>query len=83
MIDLKLLVADECDHCSQAKKAVDKATEGFEDEVSVETVNLSRNLPEALHFKAAATPSVVVDGKVEFIGDIKESQLRKRLMELT
>ena len=82
MVDLKLLVAKDCDHCSAAKMAVDKAVEGFEDQVDVSTVNLSKNLPEALHFKAAATPSVALNGKVEFIGDVDESKLRKRLMEL-
>ena len=82
MIDLKLLVAKDCEHCSEAKMAVNKAVQGIEGEVSVSTINLSQNLPEALHFKAAATPSVALNGKVEFIGNIDESELRKRIMEL-
>jgi protein-disulfide isomerase len=82
LLDLKLLVADKCSHCSSAKMAVNSATEGLEDQVSVQTVNLSNNLPEALHFKAAATPSVVINGKIEFMGNIDESQLRRRIMEL-
>ena len=81
MIDLKLLVADNCDHCAEAKMAVNEATKDI-DSVNVETVNLSNDLPDYLYYKAAATPSVVINGKIEFVGKIDELELRKRLTEL-
>lgn len=82
LIDVKLLIADRCEHCIEAEKTLDKALQGLEEDISFETVNISKNLPEALHFKAAATPSVVINGKIEFIGQVDESQLRKRIAEL-
>lgn len=82
MIKLELLTMPGCVHCAAAKETVKKVKTSFP-EMMVEIIDVTENPEVAQKYMLMSAPGVVINGKLEFIGGVKEEALRKKVEELT
>ena len=82
MIKLELLTMPGCVHCAAAKETVEKVKAVFP-EMVVEIIDVIETPEAAQKYMLMSAPGVVVNGKLEFVGGVKEEALRKKIEELT
>ncbi|MEE8159213.1 MAG: thioredoxin family protein [Dehalococcoidia bacterium] len=81
MIDIKILSTPNCAPCEQAVRIVEKLKGEFPD-FHWEKIDLVEHPELALEYRVLASPGIVINGKLEFVGGVKESQLRERLQQI-
>ncbi len=81
MIKVDLLTMPGCTHCAAAKKILDKIKSDFP-EMEVEILDVTEHPEVAQKYMLMSSPGIVINGKLEFTGGVKEETLRKRLNEL-
>ena len=79
MIQLELLYTDQCPGCKTAARLIEKLQDEFDD-LAVTHVNLLDHPEVARHHGLLATPGLIINGKLEFAGGVKEQDLRNRLL---
>lgn len=82
MIKLELLTMPGCVHCAAAKETVKKVKTIFP-EMMVDIIDVTENPEVAQKYMLMSAPGVVINGKLEFTGGVKEEALRKKVEELT
>jgi len=76
---IEIFVAPEgCPSCGQAERLVRKVASGYAG-VEVRDVHVTDAVERIIEYAVFATPFLVIDGRVEFIGMPRESELRRRL----
>jgi glutaredoxin len=76
---IEIFVAPEgCPSCGQAERLVRKVASGYAG-VEVRDVHVTDAVERVIEYAVFATPFLVIDGRVEFIGMPRESELRRRL----
>ena len=81
MIKVELLTMPGCGHCAAAKETVEKVKVDFPD-MEVEILDVTEHPEVAQKYMLMSAPGIVINGKLEFTGGVKEDVLRKRLEEL-
>ncbi len=82
MIDIKILSTPNCAPCEQAVRIVEKLKGEFPD-FHWEKIDLIEHPELALEYRVLASPGIVINGKLEFVGGVKESQLREKLQQIS
>ncbi len=82
MIQVKLLFTEQCSGCEKAAKLLERLKPEFH-KLHVERVNLLDHPEEAPRYGLLATPGIVINGKLEFAGGVKEKDLRRKLEQLS
>jgi glutaredoxin len=76
---IEIFVAPEgCPSCGQAGRLVRKVACDYAG-VEVRDVHVTEAVERVVEYAVWSTPFVVIDGRVEFIGLPRESELRRRL----
>jgi glutaredoxin len=76
---IEIFVAPEgCPSCGQAGRLIRRIASDFAG-VDVRDVHVTEAVQRVVEYGVFATPFVVIDGRVEFIGMPRESELRRRL----
>lgn len=81
MIKIELLTMPGCGHCAAAKETVDKIKIDFQ-EMEVEIIDVTENPEVSQKYMLMSAPGIVINGKLEFTGGVREEELRKRLEKL-
>lgn len=81
---LILYTAKNCPNCPSAKKIVKEVAQELDMREGIDyvikNVDEENNMIEALTYQIASTPSIVIDGKAEFRGEVpKKEDLVKKL----
>lgn len=81
MINIELLTMAGCDHCESAKVTLDKLQKELPG-LKVSIIDMAEH-PEAVQkYMLMTAPGIVINGRLEFSGGVKEEALRKRVKEL-
>ncbi|MBI5180496.1 MAG: thioredoxin family protein [Nitrospirae bacterium] len=81
MIKVELLTMPGCGHCASAKETVKRIKGDFPDMV-VEVIDITEHPEAAQMYMLMSAPGIIINGKLEFSGGVKEDALRKRLKEI-
>lgn len=81
MIKLELLSMPGCTHCAAAKEVIEKI-KGDYPEMDVEIIDVTEHPDVAQNYMLMSSPGIVINGKLEFTGGVKESALRAKLDKL-
>lgn len=81
MIKIELLTMPGCGHCASAKETVKKVKDDFPD-MMLEVIDVAEHPEVAQKYMLMSAPGIVINGKLEFSGGVKEDALRKRLKEI-
>ncbi len=80
MIELKILSTPGCAPCDAVERAAIKLQQEFPG-LRVEKIDLMEQPELAARFGVMTSPTVLVNGKVAFVGAVGEARLRARLAE--
>ena len=76
---IEIFVApDGCPSCGQTERLVRKVAGDYAG-VEVRDVHVTHAVERVIEYAVFVTPFLVIDGRVEFIGMPRESELRRRL----
>ena len=78
MIKLELLSMPDCTHCAAAKEVIEKI-KGDYPEMEVEIIDVTEHPDVAQKYMLMSSPGIVINGKLEFTGGVRENALRARL----
>ena len=67
-VKIELFTSPMCPHCPAAKRVVEEVANEMPDAVEVEYINVMENPQKAVEYGIMAVPTIVINGKVEFIG---------------
>ncbi len=82
MIKIELLTMPDCVHCATAKEVINRIRGDFT-ELEVEIFDITEHPEISQKYMLMSAPGIVINGKLEFTGGVKEDVLRKRLLELS
>jgi glutaredoxin len=78
---IEIFVAPEgCPSCGKAERLVRQVAADYPD-VEVRDVHIMDAIERVAGYGVFTTPFIVMDGKLEFVGVPRESELRSRLLE--
>lgn len=72
---IEVLTTPDCHNCSVVEEYLDEM------EVSYRVIDVTENVEYLAKYPVFAAPAIVIDGKLEFTGVPKKSDLVKRLKE--
>lgn len=80
-IKVEVFTSDSCPHCPGAIAVAEQAKEQLGDKIDVEVLNINNveNREKAISLQIMAVPTIVIDGKVEFVGAPTSDQLISKL----
>lgn len=81
MIDLKILSTPGCAPCKVVEGIAAKLQQEFKD-LQVEKIDLMEHPEFAVEYEVMSSPTVVINGKVAFVGAVNEDQLREKMEEV-
>ncbi|TET43844.1 thioredoxin [candidate division TA06 bacterium] len=81
MIKVEVLTMPGCTHCASAKETVEKIQDDFP-EMKVEIIDVTEHPEVSQKYMLMSAPGIVINGKLEFTGGVKEELLRKKLNDL-
>lgn len=81
MINIELLTMPGCMHCAEAKTILDRLQKEIPD-LRITITDVSGHPEVAQKYMLMSSPGIVINGKLEFSGGVKEEALRKRLKEI-
>lgn len=80
MAYLEFFTMPGCPNCAKVKKVLEKIKKDFPD-LEVETIDLTVQPEMAQKYNIMGCPALAVNGRVEFIGGVKEEKLRRLLKD--
>lgn len=81
MMKIELLTMPGCAHCAAAKVVMDKMKGEFP-EMELEIIDVTEHPELSAKYMLMSAPGVVINGKLEFSGGVKEDELREKLAGL-
>jgi len=69
-----------CPNCVKVKAVLKRVKKDIPD-IEVETIDLTQRPEMAQKYGIMGCPALAIDGKVEFVGGVKEAALRKLLSD--
>lgn len=81
MIEVELLTMPGCVHCASAKTMLEKLQKEMPD-LNVSIIDVSEHPEVAQRYMLMSAPGIVINGKLEFSGGVKEEALRNRIKKL-
>lgn len=81
MVTIELLTMPGCTHCAAAKNILDRLLKEFPG-LKVSVTDVTEHPEAAQKHMLMSAPGIVVNGRLEFSGGVKEDALRKRIREL-
>lgn len=69
-----------CANCAKVKGILERVKKDIED-LKIETIDLTKSPEMVQKYGIMGCPALVVNGRVEFVGGVKEEELRKLLSE--
>ncbi|MBI5286084.1 MAG: thioredoxin family protein [Deltaproteobacteria bacterium] len=81
MIDIELLTMPGCAHCAGAKTILEKLQKEIPD-LKVTIIDVTEHPETAQRYMLMSAPGIVINGKLEFSGGVKEEALRNKIKKL-
>ncbi len=81
MMKIELLTMRGCVHCEAARNLIEKIRDDFP-EMEVEVIDITEHPEISEKYMLMSAPGIVINGKLEFTGGVKEDVLKRRLMEV-
>lgn len=78
-VKVEVFTSKTCPHCPSAIAVAQKVKEQFGDEMDLELLDVDENIDKVREYGLMSVPTVVVDGKVEFIGAPTEDELTRKV----
>lgn len=78
MAEVLVLTSKGCVHCGQATKLLEKLKPEFP-KMRIKEINIIEHPELVTKYGLMATPGIVIDGELEFVGVPKEGALRELL----
>jgi small redox-active disulfide protein 1 len=78
MVLLEFFTMPGCPNCAKVKRVLERVKEEFPS-IKIETIDLTKQPDMAQKYGIMGCPALAVNGKVEFVGGVKEKELRKLL----
>lgn len=78
MIDIELLTMAGCDHCESAKVILGKLQKELPG-LKVSIIDVAEHPEAARKHMLLTAPGIVINGRLEFSGGVKEEALRRRI----
>lgn len=78
-VKVEVFTSKTCPHCPGAIAVAQKVKEQFGDEMDFEHLDVDENMEKVREYGLMSVPTVVVDGKVEFIGAPTEEELTQKV----
>jgi len=82
VIEIELLTMAGCDHCESAKVILGKLQKELPG-LKVSITDVAEHPEVAQKHMLMAAPGIVINGRLEFSGGVKEEALRRKVEELT
>lgn len=81
---VEVFTSPTCPHCPGAVMVVEEAKKQLGDqiEVSIEDTSENESIEKAMKYEIQAVPTIVIDGKVQFVGAPTIQELLEKLEEL-
>lgn len=73
MAKVQILTTPDCSGCARVEKMLDGIG------IKYEVIDITKNLDILQKYPVMTAPGIVINGKLEFTGVPKESELRKKL----
>ena len=80
MIEVKVLKTPGCTHCANVVAKLEKLKNEFE--LKVEEIDITEHPEYAEKYTLMASPGIVINGKLEFVGEVSEEKLRDKFKEI-
>lgn len=80
MINIELLTMPGCTHCAAAKTLLAKLQKEMPD-LQVTITDVTEHPEAAQKYMLMSSPGIVINGKLEFSGGVKEDALRKKIKD--
>ena len=74
-VKLEVFTSKTCPHCPSAIAVAQKAKEEYGDELDFQQLDVDENIDKVREYQLMSVPTLVIDGKVEFIGAPTEEEL--------
>ena len=81
MMKIELLTMPGCTHCASAKVIMEKIKGEFP-EMELEIIDVTEHPELSAKYMLMSAPGIVINGKLEFSGGVKEGELREKLAAL-
>jgi len=81
MMKIELLTMPGCGHCASAKVIMEKIKGDFP-EMELEIIDVTEHPELSAKYMLMSAPGIVINGKLEFSGGVKEDELREKLAAL-
>ncbi len=82
MIEIELLTMAGCDNCESAKAVLEKLQRELPG-LKLSIVDVAEHPEAARKHMLMAAPGIVINGRLEFSGGVREEALRRKVEELT
>lgn len=81
MIKMQIITVKGCECCEEIKKYIENVKKDFPD-LGVEILDSAEHPALIKKYNILSAPGIVINGKLEFNGETKEEDLRKRLEKI-
>lgn len=78
-VKVEVFTSQGCPHCPGALAVVQKVKDELGDEIEFEHMDVNENMDKVREYGLMSVPTVVIDGKVEFIGAPTEEELKRKI----
>lgn len=78
---IEFIFTDTCPDCPPAEEVVKRVKEDYEEQLEVEFLRAKDNPDLVSAYDITHVPTIVINGEVEFVESVTESNLRERLEE--
>lgn len=78
MAHLEFFTMPGCPNCAKVKKVLEKIKTDYPD-LKIDTIDLTVEPEMAQKYNIMGCPALAVNGKIEFVGGVKEEELRRLL----
>jgi len=74
-IKLEVFTSKTCPHCPSAVTVAQKVKEQLGDELDFQHLDVDENIDKVRQYQLMSIPTIVIDGKIAFIGAPSEEEL--------
>lgn len=82
LVSIEVLTAPGCSKCAKAKQRIQRVVAEFQGQVDYQETDITQEPDRAVAFNVFLTPSIVINGQLEFEGAPKEEDLREKIRRL-
>lgn len=79
MIDVKILEVPGCACCGAAIEIMGRLKDEYQ--LNVEVIDLNKHPEFIQKYNIRTSPSILIDGKLELMGEVSEEEVREKLEE--